>query len=131
MINLRPVSRDSLLGLKDKTDLERRLQLVNNIVSVIYGIVIKTAKYTDNKRARYRIPSTESLNNNTNFYDIFHITNMELILGTLRECFPGTKVDQVFIMPNSKYESVNPENNTTPLSEDISQGIMYIVVDWS
>jgi len=130
MINLRPVSRDSLLGLKDKTELERRLQLVNNIVSVIYGIVIKTAKYTDNKKARYRIPSTESLDNNIK-YDIFHITNMELILETLRECFPGTKVDQVFIMPNSKYESVNPENNTTPLSEDVSLGIMYIVVDWS
>jgi hypothetical protein len=130
MINLRPVSRDSLLGLKDKTELERRLQLVNNIVSVIYGIVIKTAKYTDNKKARYRIPSTESLDNDIK-YDIFHITNMELILGTLRECFPGTKVDQVFIMPNSKYESVNPENNTTPLSEDVSLGIMYIVVDWS
>jgi len=110
MINLRPVSRDSLLELKDKTEFERRLQLVNNIVSVIYGIVIKTAKYTDNKKARYRIPSTESLNN-----DIFHITNMELILGTLRECFPGTKVDQVFITS----------------SEDVSQEIMYIVVDWS
>jgi len=122
MINLRPVSRDTLLGLKDKTELERRLQLVNNIVSVIYGIVIKTAKYTDNKKARYRIPSTESLDNDIK-YDIFHITNMELILGTLRECFPGTKVDQVFI--------TSPENNTTPLSEDVSLGIMYIVVDWS
>jgi len=114
MINLRPVSRDSLLELKDKTEFERRLQLVNNIVSVIYGIVIKTAKYTDNKKARYRIPSTESFDNNIK-YDIFHITNMELILETLRECFPGTKVDQVFITS----------------SEDVSQEIMYIVVDWS
>jgi hypothetical protein len=131
MINLRPISRDSLLELKDKTDSERRLQLVNNIVAEIYGIVIKTAKYSDNKKAKYKIPINDSIYNDTNFYDVFHISNMETILGILRESFPGSKIEQVFILPDGKYESINPEKNTTPMYEEISHGAMYIVVDWS
>lgn len=116
MKNLIPVTRETLLTLKNVTDFERRMKMIDNIVTDIYKSVIKTAKYSENKKMNYKIPTTESIYTTDKYYDTFYIKNMDNILREVRELFPESRVEQVFIVPDGTYEET---------------GEMHIVIDWS
>ena len=127
---MEPISREALRGLKANTDTERRLEIINKIVSKIYSGVLGIAKFTHSSQYRFKIPVEESMYNFSRYYNPEYILNMNDILIKLRNLFPDCSVEQTFIFSRDAPEIVPADKNKHPFYED-SSGIMYIIVDWT
>jgi hypothetical protein len=127
---MEPIYRETLRGLKTKTDLERDLEITNKIVSDIYYKTINNAKFTHSSQFRYKIPVEESECNFSRYYNSGYISNMNNILTKIRNLFPDCVVEQTIIYSRDAPEIISPERNKHPFYEENS-GIMYIIIDWT
>jgi hypothetical protein len=127
---MEPITRESLRGLKEYTDTERRLEIINKIVSKVYTGAINIAKFTYSSQYRFKIPVEESMYNFSRYYNPEYILNMNDVLTELRILFPDCSVEQTFIFSRDIPEIISPDKNKHPFYED-SSGIMYIIIDWT
>jgi hypothetical protein len=109
-MELVPVSRSTLLGLKAKKEEEERIQMIGSIIYNIFNEVMRIAKTTTN--TTYKIPIQDMIRRNLKIED-----NIPDILDRLRNLFPDSKVELKDI-------SRHLHGNTYDQQE-------YIIVDWS
>lgn len=138
-----PITRDTMRGLKAKTDEERRIQKVEIIVSQIYEKAIVQAMTTADTKYKYRVPMPIVPRvgylprevPHQNEWATVHKDNMTEIVSKLRDLFPMCAVEYKSVTMamgnNGKMQDVSDLDEKSLSFIKNSQTNSYIIVDWS
>ena len=128
-MSLKPMNRESMLGLKAKKDEEMRLEKIKIRVKYIYTQAVYHAENFKSTFYNYHIDQWH----NPNADNLFYMNNMEEILRDLQNLFPDCRVKYTKMFEGSDgkmYDILENDSNILPL---ISPQHIYesIVIDWS
>ena len=131
-----PISRDTMKDLKAQKDEEKRQVLEKNriyeiktIIRTIYSSARRIAETTDDLSYAYPLP----LPIHPSRPSEFHTTNMDDILGGLRDLFPDCSVLNTTLsrgQDGKMYDISKMDEKIRPFI-DTRKSQEYIVIDWS
>jgi len=153
-MDLSPISRESMRGLKAKTDEANRIKKVNQIATEIYNYVIRQAESTESTSCQWPILDPDWLRMNggairpqaraagnrhpqiqdpRDAYYQFFIFNKPHIIQALESLFPGCSVDYKMMARSPDGKMYNVSNMDEGAKAFIGAGQIqeYIVIDWS
>lgn len=139
------MSRETMQGLKAKTDEVIRLSKVKEIISRVYSDALDTARRSSNTQFIYPLDDNlrqqfQMNDGRTCYYQlapiniVFDAYNKEDILGGLRRLFPGCSIEYKNLMMNPRDGKMYDISKIdTELRHLINGGISTecIVIDWS
>jgi len=131
-MSLTPVSREEMRGMKVHMDEQRRLQLIDTIVSQIYAPTVMQAR--SSSETSYTYPLTNTTYHNHGLHKSQEVkANMPDILNRLRELFPGCTVSHTTLAKGQDgqlYDIACIEEKVLAFVNR-QQTQEYIIIDWS
>lgn len=131
-MSLTPVSREEMRKMKGNVDEQRRLQLIDNIVSQIYAPTVRQAQSSSETSYSYQLTNTTYHKHGLHKSQEVK-ANMPDILNRLRELFPGCRVTHTTLAKGQDgqiYDIACIEEKVLAFVNR-EQTQEYIVVDWS
>lgn len=131
-MSLTPVSREEMRKMKGNVDEQRRLQLIDTIVSQIYAPTVRQAQSSSETSYSYELTNTTYHNHGLHKSQEVK-ANMPDILNRLRELFPGCRVTHATLAKgqDGKIYDIACIEEKVLAFVNREQTQEYIVVDWS